>query len=96
VALSIGVSVGSRIHVDGHLLQVNKLDQHKRIWVTVDGENDVVISDEDRQEIVPGVWVRVGIGQTGKRNRLAFEAPRAIRISRVEPPQTSVRVPERV
>ena len=96
MALSIGISVGSGIHVDGHLLQVKRLDQHKRIWVTVDGENHVVISDEEQKEIVPGVWVRVGIGQIGNRNRLAFEAPRAIRISRVESPRTSVRVPERV
>lgn len=89
MALSIGVSVGSGIDVDGHLLLVKRLDQHKRIWVTVDGEDDVVISDTDRKEIVPGVWVRVGIGQNGNRNRLAFEAPKAIRISRIESPRKS-------
>jgi hypothetical protein len=50
--------------------------------VTVDGGDDVVISDKDRKEIVPGLWVRVGIGQVGGCNRLAFEAPKTINVSR--------------
>ena len=87
MALSLGVSVGSRIDIAGHLLQVKALVQRKLIVVTVDGGNDVVISDKDRKEIVPGVWVQVGVSERAKNIRLAFEAPKTIRISRIEPPQ---------
>jgi|KBSSwiStaDraftv2_1062776.scaffolds.fasta_scaffold31759_4 hypothetical protein len=82
MALSIGVSVGSRIDIAGHLLQVTALVQPRLIVVTVDGGDDVVISDKDRKEIVPGLWVQVGIGQVGGCNRLAFEAPKTINVSR--------------
>lgn len=84
MALSIGVSVGSRIDVDGHSVVVKTLSQPNLIVVSVDNGPDVVISDQAGTEILPTVFVFSGVGANGGTNRLAFEAPRAIRISRVE------------
>lgn len=84
MALSIGVSVGSKIDVGGHLLQITALAQPNLIVVTVDAGVPVVVSDQSRTEILPDVFVFSGVGKAGSANRLAFEAPRAIRISRIE------------
>ena len=59
MALSIGVSVGSRITVGGHLLQV-KAAHPNEIVVSVDGNRDVVVDTDTRAEIIPDVFVTVG------------------------------------
>ncbi len=80
MALSIGVSVGSRIDVGGHLVQVKALVSPNVVVITVDRGDDIVISEEKTVEILPNVKVQSGLGG----NRLAFDAPKTIRISRVE------------
>ncbi len=84
LALSIGVSVGSKIEIGGHILEVKSLAYPNLILVSVDHQPDLVISDFDSKEILPDVMVQVGVGQGGGGNRLAFTAPRHIRISRIE------------
>jgi len=84
MALSIGVSVGSKIDVGGHLLQVKEIAPHNLIVISIDKGEDMVISELSRTEILPTVFVFVGVGQSGGGNRLAFEAPKTIRINRVE------------
>jgi hypothetical protein len=78
--LSIGVSVGSRIDVGGHQVKVKSLTHPNIIVVTVDNGPELVISEDKTVEILPDVKVQSGIGG----NRLAFHAPRRIRISRME------------
>jgi len=84
MALSIGVSIGSKILVGGHLLVVKNLVHPNLIVISVDRGEDIVISDKANTEILPGVEVFSGIGMGGGGNRLAFTAPKSIRISRVE------------
>lgn len=55
------------------------------IVVSVDGGRDIVVSELSKTEILPRVFVFAGVGQKGGTNRLAFDAPREIRISRIEP-----------
>lgn len=80
VALSIGVSVGSKIDIGGHLLQVKALVHPNVVVVTVDRGDEILISEGKSVEILPGVKVQAGLGG----NRLAFHAAKSIRISRVE------------
>lgn len=80
MALSIGVSVGSKIDVGGHLLQVKALVHPNVVVVTIDRGNDIVISEGRTEDVLPGVKVQVGLGG----NRLAFHAAKSIRISRIE------------
>jgi hypothetical protein len=79
VALSIGVGVGSRIDVGGHVVQVKSLVHPNVVVITVDRGAEVVISEGQVVEILPGVKVQSGLGG----NRLAFHAPKSIRISRI-------------
>lgn len=79
MALSIGVSVGSKIDVGGHTLQVKALAHPNVVIVTVDRGDDIIISEGQSVEILPGVKVQAGVGG----NRLAFHAAKSIRISRV-------------
>lgn len=79
MALSIGVSVGSRIDIQGHILQVKALVAPNVVVITVDRGAEMVISEDKTVEILPGVKVQSGSGG----NRLAFHAAKSIRISRV-------------
>jgi hypothetical protein len=79
MALSIGISVGSQITVGDHQVRVKELSPPNLIVITIDGKEDKMISDKERTEIVPEVFVSTG----GAQNRLAFEAPKSIRIKRV-------------
>lgn len=80
--MSIGVSVGSKIDIGGHLLQVKALVHPNVVVVTVDRGDEILISEGKTVEILPGVKVQSGLGG----NRLAFHAAKSIRISRVEGP----------
>lgn len=82
MALSIGVSVGSKIDVGGHTLQVKALVHPNVVVITVDRGEDIVISEGQAVEVLPGVKVQSGSGG----NRLAFHAAKSIRISRVNEP----------
>lgn len=87
MALSIGVSVGSKIDVGGHTLQVKSLVHPNVVVITVDRGDDIVISESQAVEILPGVKVQSGSGG----NRLAFHAAKSIRISRIGEPQKGER-----
>lgn len=86
MALSIGVSVGSKIEVGGHVLHVKALVPPSMVVVTVDRGEEIVISDGKTVEILPGVRVQSGTGGNRQAFRLAFHAEKSIRISRIESP----------
>jgi hypothetical protein len=80
MALSLGVSVGSKIDVGGHILQVTALVHPDVAIVTVDGGEEIVVRESKTIEILPDVKLQTGPGG----HRLAFHAAKSIRISRVE------------
>lgn len=83
MALSIGVSAGDLIRVGEHEVQVKSLSYRENlIVVSVDGKSEHVISELGRVELLPEVFVFSGKGDHGGISRLAFEAPRSIRITR--------------
>lgn len=82
MALSIGVSNGSLIRVGEHRVLVKAVVNSTLLVVTVDGGQDITVSDKERVEILPQVFVFAGVGNGGVGNRLAFEAPRSIPIHR--------------
>lgn len=81
--LSIGVGVGSKIGVGQHTVSVRALVHPRLIVIAVDNGPDIVVTDRESVEILPEVKVQTGVGASGGSNRLAFTAPREIRISRL-------------
>jgi sRNA-binding carbon storage regulator CsrA len=81
MALSLGIKQGSKIQVGKSVLEVKDLTPPSFIVLSIDGGNDIVVSDQSRQEILPDVFVFSAGENT---NRLVFEAPREVLISRVK------------
>jgi hypothetical protein len=89
VALSIGVKKGRKIKfllpskVERTLVVLDVLSS-KRVLVEFGGRQ-LVVTDEERHELMPGVFVSCGMIRESppRESRLAFEAPREIRIERV-------------
>lgn len=88
MALSIGVQRGSKIKVGQRLLTVLDLEPMVHVLVDVDGHRHAV-TDKQRTEIMPGVFLSLGLNPGRKpppwaapSARLAFEAPRSIEITR--------------
>lgn len=86
MALSLGIGVGSRISIGGKTLTVLDAMRGQSILVEVDGVCHVV-TDQCKVEVLPQVFVFFGAPTTTLQNfnglRLAFEAPREIKIVRL-------------
>lgn len=89
MALSIGVKAGSRIKFGQRVLEVLHVEDGRRIQVKVTGEDEnrqYLITEEQRTLIGPETYVFCGVGKDWHDpafSRIAFEAPRAIKINRV-------------
>lgn len=86
MALILGVVEGDKIFIDDKPLVVRKIDGLSSILITFGGI-DYPISDVESVEISPEVFVSCGVPRDVHRRtemvaRLAFEAPRRIRIER--------------
>lgn len=87
MALSIGVSTGSRISLGNHVLKVEDVVNPTTIVVSVDGGKEVTVTDQQQTEVAPNVHVFAGVGgrdKGGSGTRLAFNAPKEIEIRRLE------------
>jgi hypothetical protein len=83
MALSIGVSAGSKIKVGKSMVAVQEANR-RMVTLKVDGGPTQIITEAERTEILPQVYVFIGVGpDSGMNSRLAFEAPRSIQIDRV-------------
>lgn len=84
MALSIGVTAGSQIRIGKSVLKVVDITSGL-ITVKVGNGPLHVLSDKERAEVLPNVFVFVG-DMRGRNtgSRLAFEAPRSVPITRVE------------
>lgn len=87
MALSLGVSVGSEITI-GPVNRLKVLDIIGGTQVKIEvGGNQFLIDDQERQEVLPEVFVSCGLSAPTRgthTSRLAFEAPRSIKIDRVK------------
>lgn len=89
MALSIGVSAGESITIgpygpkkEYHTVYVKILTAPNLIVITVDNGPEIVVNDDQKIELLPEVFVQVGIGANGASNRLAFHADRSIKIEK--------------
>lgn len=87
MALSLGVTDGSKIRVGSDIVEVVSVVGTAHIQVRVGGQNHL-ITDCERTEILPGVFVSCGRNDDrqfggASFSRLAFEAPRSIEIKRI-------------
>jgi AICAR transformylase/IMP cyclohydrolase PurH len=95
MALSIGVYRGMKIKVGSEMIRVADVQEDGRKVVLDVGTRQYTISENERVEIMPEVFVFCGVydgiitkwttdeGDTVVHSRLAFEAPRSIRINRM-------------
>lgn len=86
MALSIGVKAGRKICIGGtHMLCVREILAPNQVRITFD-DKEMLVTDLERTELMAEVFVSCGLSdsQPGSQyTRLAFEAPRVIRIERV-------------
>jgi hypothetical protein len=85
MALSIGVSQGTKIIVDKYELLVEDVPKATHVQVLF-RDKRYIVTDEERIEIYPNVFLSCGLSDERKHDhnsRLAFEAPRSIFIERV-------------
>lgn len=86
--LSLGVTIGSKIRVGADTLEVLDVQDAMDTKVRV-GKREFTITDLERQEVLPDVFISLGWSENTKDarfpnfSRLAIEAPRALRIERV-------------
>jgi sRNA-binding carbon storage regulator CsrA len=69
--------------VGDHTVEVRAIVRSTIIIISVDGEHDLTISDNESVEILPNVRVFAGVGRGGTGNRLAFDAPKEVKIHRL-------------
>lgn len=88
MALSLGVTIGSKIRVGNETLEV--LDVRDAMDTKLRAAGHVfTITDMERQEVLPSVFISLGWSNSTKDarfphfSRLAIEAPRELRIERV-------------
>jgi hypothetical protein len=86
MALSIGVSKGSKIQVGKNLMRVLEVQDSRHVSIMY-GNTRHLITDTERTEVEPGVFLSCGIKQDKETmmnsSRIAFEAPRSVIINRV-------------
>lgn len=86
MALSLGISVGSKIRVGTSVVEVVSVMGTARVLIKVEGK-EFMITDCERTEILPNVFVSCGRNDDkqflASFSRLAFEAPRSIEINRM-------------
>lgn len=88
--LSLGVKKGSKVTVGDAMVEVREIVSLSEIHVSVNNGPAVVITNAERTEILPGVFLQAGRDEgaghsTKSYTRLAFDAPRSIPINRVRP-----------
>lgn len=66
------------------MLSVKSVVHPNLIVVSVDDGPEIVVTDRQQKWILPNVGIQSGVGRTGGNNRLCFDAPKSIRISRLE------------
>ena len=86
MALSLGVSVGDRISVGTSIVKVRAIKNPELFVITVNGGPNLSVNADKTHavEILPGVRVFIGLGKNGNQNRLAFDAPKAVPIRRLD------------
>jgi hypothetical protein len=89
MALSLAVHQGLKISIGNHCLEVKAImpplrtDEANQIVVSVDGGEEILVTERSKTMILPEVFVFSGRGATGNTRRLAFEAPKQIVIHRL-------------
>jgi len=84
MALSLGVSRGSKIDIGSHLLEVMSVMVDHAVRVRINGRS-FDLTEKQRTEVAPDVFISYGRGPTqsnGPSARLAIEAPRSMEITR--------------
>lgn len=87
MALSLGVREHDRITIGDSMVRVVSISGPNIIGISVNGGDVIYVSDTEKIEILPEVWVFCGRSDNQKfekYSRLAFEAPRSIRIERIK------------
>lgn len=92
--LSLGVRKGFKYRVGGSIIRVKEVLGPKEVVVTVDRDTDYTITEHERVQVIPDVFLSCGVPDHvvihEHHSRLAIEAPNEIKIERIK--DTSPRV----
>lgn len=84
MALSIGAGAGDRIRVGEDILHVREVHP-STIVICKNDDAPVLITEDAKVDIIRSVFIFKGISPASTKvsSRLAFEAPKSIRIERI-------------
>ena len=85
MALSLGVRKNQRIKIGESVLTVLEIVSSAIVRISFGGK-EYLVSDLERVKLGDEIYVQVGLSPTGatRYTRLAFEAPRRIKINRLD------------
>jgi hypothetical protein len=82
MALVLGLEVGDVVDIAEKWLAVLTVDSCRRATLITEGGKKLAINAHRMTEMVPGVWVGVGLKRATSRLRLLVEAPKHMSIKR--------------
>lgn len=84
MALCLGVRLHDEVLIGNELVSVVQVEEES-VVLNAKGK-DFLITEKERKEILPEVFVSIGIEKVKRPNqvRIAIEAPREIKINRVK------------
>lgn len=85
MALSLGVTKGSSIQVGGSIIEVVDVLHGTHVQVVI-GQQKFLITDCERTEVLPNVFLSCGVSEEksfGSFSRIAIEAPKEVKIRRI-------------
>lgn len=82
MALVLGLTQGDVVDIADHWIEVLSVRARKTATIVTNVGEKVEISAGYATEILPTVWVQVGLGSSKQLLRLLFVAPKSLRISR--------------
>ena len=85
MALSLGITKGSKIQVGGSIIEVVDVSNGTHVQVVI-GQQKFLITDCERTEVLPNVFLSCGVSEEksfGSFSRIAIEAPKEVKIRRI-------------
>jgi len=92
MALVLGCKLGSKVRIGDNVVTISAIHSTEDVELEVNGSL-FDVSDDERTLILPDVWVQLGISKENSGLnycKLAFEAPRSIRIERLDQKQSGL------
>ncbi|WP_158934115.1 hypothetical protein [Burkholderia sp. S171] len=88
MALSLGVQAGSQVKIGSSILHILKISNGGKSISVKLNDQTFDVGNQQKIEILPSVFVICGVvgdWDSSSKSRLALDAPRSVKIERVDP-----------